>query len=177
LVNSPTAQSLGRWLQPYEHFNHYDNNKDRLQMKLKHTHAFIFLILLILTVFSQYNTGFEATPGWHAVIYPPKYLIQMGFVILSLLFAIIGYTILTVKSADISLKSFIFHFIFTAPLVVALLFPMQSISVPPMSEAEVQNILTQTEWMERILFSLFAIGLLVFMVNFIRSFKSRSSAK
>jgi len=66
-------------------------------MKRKYIQSFIFLILLILTIISQYNVVFPVAPesGWHTVIYPPKYIIEMSIILMPLIVAIGCYTFLS----------------------------------------------------------------------------------
>jgi magnesium-transporting ATPase (P-type) len=144
-------------------------------MKMKYIQSCIFLILLILTIISQYNAGFPVVPGWHTVIYPPKYIIEMSIIILSLILAISGYTFLSFKKQPLNSRIFVLHFLLTIPIIIALLYPFKSVDMTSLSKDEMEKIFSRQELMEYVLISVFIVGQLIFLTYFTKHVRLKPS--
>lgn len=144
-------------------------------MKSRYTQSCIFLILLILTFISQRNAWFSVVPGWHTVIYPPKYIIEMSIIILLLILAIAGYAFLSFKKQSLNPVIFVIHFLLTIPIIIALLYPFKSGDMTSLSKDEIEKIFSRQEWMGYVLISVFIVGQLIFLTFFTKHAIRRSS--
>jgi hypothetical protein len=106
-------------------------------------------------------------PGWHTIVYPPKYIAQMIFIAVSLLLSAVGYSILAYKGITISNKVFAMHFLFTLPLIIALFKTYSNIDMDSISREGFHDILTKREWIEYLIFSFFTMAQIIFLFNFI----------
>ena len=148
-------------------------------MKRKYIQSCIFLILLILTIISQYDILFPVVPksGWHTVIYPPNYIIEMSIIIMSLVLAIGGYTFLSFTKQPLNSGIFVLHFLLTIPIIIALLYPFKSVDMTSLSKDEMEKIFSRQEWMEYVLISVFIIGQLIFLTFFTKHARRKSSVQ
>ena len=144
-------------------------------MRKKYYQPFIFLILLVLVIISQLNHSFSVVPGWHTIIYPPGYIIEMSLIFISLFFATIGYIVLAKKISSLNFKIFLVHFLLTLPLILGLLYPLKPINIFSLANHEMENIIVLRTLIERIIISVFLIGQIFFVINFIKALKMKTS--
>ncbi len=137
---------------------------------MKNSYSIIFLILLILACFDHFSAGFSDIPGWHITVYPPNYIIETSVKILSLLFAVIGYIILSKKVIKIDFGPFLFHFLLTIPAIILSLYPIDVIAQSSTVHA-IESQMNQTYLLSRIVFGFFVIGQIIFLVYFFRQMK------
>lgn len=137
---------------------------------MRNVYSVIFLILLMLACFDHLTTGFSDIPGWHITIYPPNYIIETSIKILSLLFAVIGYIMLSKKFSKIDFRTFLYHFLLTIPAILLSLYPMEFMAQSSTVHG-IESQINQTYLLNRIVFGFFVIGQTIFLVYFFRKMK------
>lgn len=135
-----------------------------------------FLILLLLTIPFSLDFATSVVPGWHTTILPP-YLIGEVTIIIVLLLSIIGYWLLSKQSDKTNWILFAIHFALTVPTILFLKFPsiLLNVQLPDSNELikafEFRMKLIPVAW------ALFAVGQIIFLIYYIRTIKTKSTAR
>ena len=112
-------------------------------MKFKYIHALTFLCLTLIVILAQIKTILPDSPGWHSIVYPPKYIIQIISIIVTLIIIVGVYTYLSLKMVPMNLKAFLLHLIMSLPLLIAFIYPFESYDMTSMSKEEFDSLMTK----------------------------------
>jgi tellurite resistance protein TehA-like permease len=137
---------------------------------MKYFQPIVFGFLLILTVFAPLIMSFSVIPGWYATIFPITYSVQTRISILTLLFAVIGYIILTKKFSKSNYGLFIVHFLLTIPTIIISIFPIEYAGFSS-SIDDIKKRVQQIHFIERLSFNGFIVGQIIFAAYFFYKMK------
>lgn len=136
----------------------------------------IFLLLFLSTMPFSFDVAISVVPGWHTAIFPPWFIISV-IVIIVLLLVTVTYWLLAKRGNKPKPFLFVSHILLTIPLLLYLRFPGILITAPLNKEDQLLQMLELNRKVALTTLALFMLGLVLFIIYFIRTIKINRQTK